>query len=109
RRAVGEAGGVHGAQQEIAGAVEAVAGEDAARAVRAVRRRREADDEDAGLRVAEAGNRTRPVGVVPIRGAARLGDRRAPRPQARTALARDDLAMDARKGTRNRKLAWIGA
>ena len=62
----GKAVRVHGAHQEVAGAERTVAGEDAARAVGAVRGGREAEDEHPRLRVAKAGHRTAPVGLVPV-------------------------------------------
>ena len=67
RRDVRETGAVQRGHQEIAGAAGAVAGEDAAGAIRAVSRRREADDQQPRARVAETGNGFAPVDLVAIR------------------------------------------
>src|SRR5581483_3240081 len=69
-RPVGVTGAVQGAKQEVAGTITR---EDAARAVAAVGRRRQANDQDAGARVAEAGHRPAPVVLVAERGPLRPG------------------------------------
>ena len=69
---IGEAGGVERCHQEVAGAARAVAREDAARSVGAVRGGRESDEDDARTRIAEARNGPAPVRVIPI-GRALLG------------------------------------
>ena len=81
--------------QEIAGAADAVAGEDAPGAIRAVRRRRQPDQQQPRPRIAEARHRPAPVDVVAIR--APLLDRnlRAVLTQSWTALAGDDLIAGA--------------
>ena len=89
-REAGEAGGVHRRHQEQAGAI---AGEHPAGAVGAVRAGRQADDQQARLGIAEAGQRAAPVGLVAIRGALHRRDVGAVRPQPRAPRARDDLAM----------------
>src|SRR5574341_809536 len=74
-----------------------VAGEDPARAVAAVRRRREADEQEPGARIAEAGQRARPValGRVPARRGGR--DRLAAADQPRTLAAANDPRVEARE------------
>ena len=98
RRDVREAGAMQRRHQEVARAADAVAGEHAAGPVGAVRGRREADDEQPGARIAEAGNRPGPVGLVAIRAPLLASDARAVRAQARTALAGDDLVVDHLQG-----------
>ena len=71
----------------------AVPGEDAARAVRAVRARRQADDEDARLGIAEAGHRPPPVVPVAEAGDLVAGNPLAPRDEPRTRAAGDDGAV----------------
>jgi len=87
--------GVH----EVAGAV---AGEVAAGAVGAVRTGGEADDEHAGIGVAEAGDRTRPVGLVAVGGTAVLADAGAVLAQAGAEFARNDGLADAVLGGHSR-------
>ena len=89
-RQVRKAGAIERRHQEVAGPAGAVAGEDAARAVGAVRSRREADDEDARVRIAETGNRTRPVRLVTIGPPFFAADLLAVLAQPRAALARND-------------------
>ena len=79
-RDVREAGVVQRAHQEVAGTV---AGEHAAGPVAAVRGRREADDQQPGGRVAEAGHRAAPVGLVAVVRASS----RAPPPRSSGAAA----------------------
>jgi glutaredoxin len=50
-------------------------------------------DEDARRRIAEAGERPAPVGLVAVGGALDRGDVLAMRPQTRAARAADDVAM----------------
>ncbi len=75
----------------------AVAGEHPSRAVRAVRGRGEPHDEDPRVRVAEAGYRTAPVGLVGERGALDLRDLLAPGDQPGTAPALADLPGETRQ------------
>ena len=98
RRDVGEAGAVQRGHQEVAGSADAVAGEDAAGAVGAVRRRREADDQQPRPRIAEAGDRLAPVGVVAIGAPLLARDRRA---VARAAAGSASHAMIAVAGLRS--------
>ena len=88
RRLVGQPDAVHGGEQEVAAAV---AGEDPPGAVGAVGGRGQAEHDDARRRVAEAGHRPAPVGLVAVGGPALDGDLLAPRDQARTGAAADDL------------------
>jgi len=76
--------------QEIAGAAGAVAGEHAAGPVRAVRRGRESNNDEARARITEAGNRPRSVRDVPERAPLLASDPLAVLAQARAALAGDD-------------------
>jgi hypothetical protein len=91
RRLAGQAGAMECCPQEVAARV---AGEDAAGPVAAVRRRRQPEDEDPGVVIAEAGERPRPVGLVgePPRCFARGS--LAPLDQAGTADTNDDLALE---------------
>src|SRR5436190_22159144 len=76
--------------QEVAGPADAVAGEDAAGPVRAVRARRETDEQQACPRIAEAGNRPRPVCIRGEGTALLATDALAILAQTRTAVASDD-------------------
>jgi hypothetical protein len=80
--------------EEVAGSAGAITGEDAARAIGAVRRRSEPHDEEACARIAEAGDRPGPVGVAAIGPSLLDGDAAAISPQARTAFTRRDLLVD---------------
>src|SRR5213076_1329459 len=91
RRLVGEAGSVQGGEEEVA---RPVAGEDAPRAVAAVRRRREAEDHDARRGVAEARDRAAPVVLVREGGPLDARDLLAPGDQSRAAPAGDDLGFE---------------
>jgi hypothetical protein len=75
--------GIH----EVAGAV---ASERAAGAVRSVGAGREAQDEDAGAGISEAGNRASPVGLVEIGAAFGLADTLAVFTEPRAEVAGDD-------------------
>ena len=85
---VRETGAMQRGHQEVAGPADAVAGEDAAGAVGAVRGRRQPDDQQARARIAEPGHRSRPVGVVAKGPALLAADPLAVLPQPRTPLAR---------------------
>ncbi len=76
------------AEEEVAGAI---AREDAAGAVRAVRRRREPHDHDAGERVAEPGDGLAPVVVTLEAGALVAGDCLPPIDEPRAGAAAGDL------------------
>ena len=67
----GEAKLVQDGVHEVAGAI---AGEGAAGAIGAVSTRGEAEDEDAGAWVSEAGNGASPVGLVLVGATSGLGD-----------------------------------
>src|SRR5262249_5143951 len=96
-RHVGKAGPVERGHQEVAGAAGPVAGEDASSAVRAVGGGRKADDEQPRQRIATPGYRLAPIHLFAVRAALLVCDVRAILPQARTALARDDLIADVRQ------------
>src|SRR6185503_9128364 len=87
-RAVREPRAMQRGEEEVA---RAVAGEDAARAVAAVRGRSEAHDQQAGLRVAPARDRPAPVLLVPEATDLDARHGAAPGPQAAAALAGDDV------------------
>src|SRR5262245_31243317 len=55
---------MHRRHQKIAGATSAIAGKDAARPVRAMRRRRQSENQHTGVRITKAGNRLRPIRLV---------------------------------------------
>ena len=90
-RLAGEAGPVQRAVEPLAAAV---AGEDPAGPVGAVRPRREADQHQAGLRVAPAGDRPGPVVVVEKRALLHAPDLGAVVAQFRTPPAGDDAPLD---------------
>src|SRR5262245_54762483 len=76
--------------KEVARAPISVAGEHAPGAVGAVRCRREADQQQPRLGVAEAGDRPAPVDLVTIRAPLLARDLLAEAPQTRTEFAGDD-------------------
>src|SRR5688572_18986846 len=87
------------AHQKIARAAGAVAGEDAAGAIGAMRRRREADDEQARARIAEAGDGAAPVRFVTKGAPLFARDAGAVLTQPRTAIARHDCVAHRRQTT----------
>ena len=93
-RDVGEAGAMERGHQEVAGPADAVAGEDAAGSIRAVRRRREAEDEQPRARGSP--NRARAAPSTMSSRKARRFSRatRAVVAQPRTAFARNDRVVD---------------
>lgn len=94
-RLIGEADFVEDGVHEVAGAV---AGEGAASAVGAVRSRGEADDEDAGAGVAEAGDGTCPVDLVLVGAASGDADSGTVLAEAGASLAGADLGVDLGEG-----------
>ena len=84
---VGQAEVVEDGVHEVSGAV---ASERAAGAVRSVGAGREAQDEDAGAGISEAGNRASPVGLVEIGAAFGLADTLAVFTEPRAEVAGDD-------------------
>src|SRR5215211_6985994 len=96
-RLVGEAGAVEAGEQPVAGAV---ASEDAPGAVAAVGRRGQAEDEQAGRRVAEAGDGPAPVLLVAEGGPLLPGHPLAPGDQPWAAAAVGDLGGEAVEGLR---------
>jgi len=76
--------------QKVAGTADAVAGEDATRAVRAVCGGREADDQEAGAWIAESRYWFAPVFIVAVGAALRARDLLAVASKARTPIAIDD-------------------
>jgi hypothetical protein len=87
---VGEPGAVHRGEEPVA---RAVAGKDPAGAVAAVRRRREAEDQDARRGVAEARHGPAPVLLVSERGALLACNPLAPLDQPRAAPAGRDTSL----------------
>ena len=81
---------MQGFEQEVP---RSIAGEDAPGPVAPVGGRREPNDQDARIRVAEPGNRPAPVLMMGERGALLAGDPLAPFHQSRTAHAVDDLGI----------------
>src|SRR5258705_7471175 len=79
-----------------------VAREDASRAVAPVRRRRQADDQEPGLWVSEAGHRQPPVDLVPERGPAHPRHLLAVAPEPGTPVAGDHVRPDLRERIRRR-------
>src|SRR5258706_3443973 len=94
RRDAGESGAMKRRHQKVAGAADAVAGEHAARAIRAMCGRRQSEDEEARERIAESGNGTSPVRLGQIRAAFFACDTLTVRSQPRASLARDDARAD---------------
>ncbi len=92
---VGEAELVQDGVHEVAGAV---AGEGTAGAVGTVGSGSEAEDQDAGAGVSEAGNGTGPVGLVLVGAAASLADAFAVFAEAGAAFAGDDGLADLLEG-----------
>ncbi len=92
-RDIGVAGAVEGRHQEVAGAADAIAREDAAGAIRAVGRRRQADDEYPRPRIAEAGNRPCPVRLIAICAPLLVSDSGAVGAKTRAAIAGHDLLV----------------
>jgi hypothetical protein len=90
---------VQRAHQEIAGPADAVAREHAPGTVRAVRGRREADEQQPRAWIAEAWNGASPVGVVAKRATLLASDARAVRAQAGTAIAGHDRVAYERQGS----------
>ena len=88
RGLVGESRAEHGREQPVA---RAIAGEHPTGAVGAVSRRRQPDDQDAGLRIAEAGHREAPVVLRAERSPLVPGDLLAPVDQAAGTPTVDDL------------------
>ena len=105
-RLVGEAGAVQRGEQEVA---RAVAGEDAAGAVGAVRGRRQAEDQHARRRVAEAGDRAAPVVPVAERRALLARDELAPLDEPRAGAAGRDLGFERLERGAHTALARGGA
>ena len=93
RRDVREAGAMERAHEKVAGSADAVAGKDAAGAVRAVRGRRQADEQQPRARIAEARDRLAPVGLVAIGAPLLARDLGAVAAQPRARLARDDRVV----------------
>ena len=102
RRLVGEAAPEHRREQEVA---RTVSGEHPARAIAAVRRGREPDDQHAGARVAETRHRPGPVGLVAKRRA--LLARRPARATRRAAGTRDTARSRARARRDRGNARWI--
>ena len=99
----GEAEIIEDGVHEVAGAV---TGEDAASAVGSVSAGSQAEDEDAGARIAEAGDRAGPVGLVPIGTAFGFSDGSAVVSEARAKFARDDGVVNLLKKRRRSLYAW---
>ena len=76
--------------QEVARAATAVAGEGSPRPVGAVRRGREGDEQDPGVRVAKSRHGLSPVGLVTVGGSLLAGDQLTVVPQPRAPAAGDD-------------------
>src|SRR5919201_6434757 len=80
--------------QEIAGTADAVAGEHAAGAVRAVRRRREADEQQARVGITEPGYGPAPVDLIAKRAPLLPRNPRAVVAEPRAEFAGDDLRLN---------------
>ena len=87
----GESGLVEDLVEDVAGAV---AGEHAAGAVGAVGAGSEAEDEDAGVRVAEGGDGSSPIGLIAVGAALELRDFGSMGAETGTALAGNDLLLE---------------
>ena len=90
RRDVREARAMECRHEKVAGAADPIAREHPSGAIGAVGGRCEADDAQAGVRIAEAGHRPRPVGIVAKCAPLLAADARAVGAQARTPFARND-------------------
>jgi len=93
-RFAGQAEFVQDGIHEVAGAI---AGEGSAGTICTVGSGSEAEDEDAGTRVSEAGNGTSPVGLILVGAAFGLADAPAVLTETRAKLAGDDGFMNLRK------------
>jgi hypothetical protein len=80
--------------EKVARSARAVAGEDSSGSVAAMRGGRQAQQQDARVRVAEPGHRSSPIRLVPEGGAPFPRDFLAVTPQTRTTIAADDGAAD---------------
>jgi hypothetical protein len=98
-RLVGKAGVVEDGIEEVAGAV---AGKDAASAVPAVGSGSEAERQDAGFGIAEAGYRAGPVGLVDVGSAFALADALAVFTKSRAAFTCSNLLMQSCESGRSR-------
>ena len=94
---VREAGAVERPHQEVAGAERAIAGENPARPVGAVRGGREAEDQQSRVRIAEAGHRTAPIDVILVCAALGVSYLGAVAPKAWAAVAGDDRLANRRQ------------
>ena len=94
RRLRREAIGVQRAHQKVSRPSRTVAGEHAAGAIGAMRRRGEADEKDTRVRVAEAWYRSSPIRLIAKRGLLDCGNLPTVLAQARAALTRDDRLVD---------------
>ena len=101
----GKAEGIEDGIHEVAGAV---AGEGASGAVGTVGSGGEAQDEDAGFGVAEAGDGSRPVGLVDVGAATGFAEAGAVEAEARASFAGDDGVACGGKwfGEQNWKDRW---
>jgi hypothetical protein len=82
------------AHEKVARSADAVAREYAPCPVRAVRGRRQADEQQPRVRVAEAGDRFAPVRVLPVSAPLLARDLGAMLAKPRASFARDDLLMN---------------
>src|SRR5262245_4691124 len=95
---VRETGAMEGGHQEVAGAAGTVAGEHAARAIGAVRRRGQADQQHACVRITEAWYGLAPVALIAERAPLHARDLGTIRPQPRTFLAGNNRLANLREG-----------
>src|SRR5690242_3540363 len=91
RRLIREARAMERGVEEV---TRAIAGEDASRAIRAVRAGREAEDHELRFRIAEAAHRPTPIRVREVRASLLHRDGFAMRDQTRTRATRDELVIE---------------
>ena len=101
---VREAGALQRGHQEIARRADPVARKDAPRPVRAMRGRRQAENQDARLGIAKARDRPRPIQMVPERRLPGPAHLPAIGPQPRALLAANDGGPE--RPTREEGLMW---
>src|ERR1700758_4417039 len=95
---ISEAGSGKGGEQPVAGAI---AGENPAGTIAAVRRRRQAANQDAGLDIAEARQGPAPIFLIPVSGPLFSRGLFSPAHQTRAAATRDDAFVEQAEAFRH--------
>ena len=85
---------MHRGHQEVTGTAGTIAGEYPARAIRTVGCRRKPKNQNSRVRIAKAGNRPGPVGIVAKRRAFHTRDLSAVAAKSLALVARDDILVN---------------